>query len=318
MGKRSIGFLLAGVVMGVAAFGAQADDQPKALVVYGYLGDPSLVRMHKASLTEAKKIADIQVDVLAAPDRDDANFLSATVERAVAERYNAIAIRAGDDGAALLPALEGAQTKGLRIIAFDEALPELKGHASDIVFDLYGAGRRAGELFGSWVSGGAKIGIIRCRRGRINSNAAIDGFRKATEDAKYVVVMDADAKCDPALAQTITAAMLKATPDLGGVFNVFDVSAQGSLQALQAAKSTAALASIGGQLYACDAINARTNWAISVTYPFEALGAAAVDAAAKAAKGEAVEASLVLPVTKALTTENAKAYASWINARLAE
>lgn len=312
-GLCTLALCLGSVLPAVSA----AADKPKVLVIYPYLGDQSFVRMHQASETEAKKFPDVQIDIVAGPDRTNANYFITAIEKAMTEGYNVIAINHGGAAAQLYPALKKAEAEGIKVVGFDTGLPELKGHASDVLYDIPGASGKAGELFAGIVPDGAKIGIIRCLLGNPDTDAFINGFKKATADKKYDVVMDADAKCDPASARTITENMLTSTPDLAGIFNVFDVSAQGSLQALKAAGSSVPLGSIGGQLYGAEAVAAGGNWKYTVPYPFEAIGATAVDTAVKVAKNEPVDAVTVVPVATPLTPDNAKAYVDELKAKLA-
>lgn len=317
MMTKSLGRLSVGVAASLLVSAALAADKPKILVIYPYLGDQSFVRMHNASEAEAKKFPDVQIDIVAGPDRTNATYFISAIEKGVTEGYNVIAINHGGAAAQLYPALKKAEAAGIKVVGFDTGLPELKDHASDVLYDIPGASGKAGELFAGIVPDGAKIGIIRCLLGNPDTDAFINGFKKATEAKHYNVVMDADAKCDPAAARTITENMLTATPDLAGIFNVFDVSAQGSLQALKAANSKVPLGSIGGQLYGAEAVAAGTNWKYTVPYPFEAIGTYAVDTAVKVAKGEKVDPTTVVPVATALTPENAGAYATDLKARLA-
>lgn len=312
-GLYSLALFLASAVSWAAA----AADKPKILVIYPYLGDQSFVRMHKASEAEAKKFPDVQIDIVAGPDRTNANYFITAIEKAMTEDYNVIAINHGGAAAQLYPALKKAEAAGIKVVGFDTGLPELKNHASDVLYDIPGASGKAGELFAGIVPEGAKIGIIRCLLGNPDTDAFINGFKKATASKKYKVVMDADAKCDPANARTITENMLTSTPDLAGIFNVFDVSAQGSLHALKAAGSSVPLGSIGGQLYGAEAVATGGNWKFTVPYPFEAIGTIAVDTAVKVAKNEPVDPITVVPVAVPLTSENARAYADALKAKLA-
>lgn len=308
---------LALCLSGALPSASMAADKAKILVIYPYLGDQSFVRMHQASEAEAKKFPEVQIDIVAGPDRTNANYFITAIEKAMTEGYNVIAINHGGAAAQLYPALKKAEAEGIKVVGFDTGLPELKGHASDVLYDIPGASGKAGELFAGIVPDGAKIGIIRCLLGNPDTDAFINGFKKATEGKKYNVVMDADAKCDPASARTITENMLTSTPDLAGIFNVFDVSAQGSLQALKAAGSSVPLGSIGGQLYGAEAVAEGGNWKYTVPYPFEAIGTIAVDTAVKVAKSEPVDAITVVPVATPLTQDNAKAYADELKAKLA-
>jgi len=309
--------VLLGMAASMFAMAAHAADKPKILMIYPYLGDQSFVRMHKASEIEAQKFNDVQIDIVAGPDRTNANYFITAIEKAMTENYSVIAINHGGAAAQLYPALRKAEAQGIKVVGFDTGLPELKGHASDVLYDIPGASGKAGELFAGIVPEGAKIGIIRCLLGNPDTDAFINGFKEATATKNYNIVMDADAKCDPASARTITENMLTSSPDLAGIFNVFDVSAQGSMQALKSMDSKVPMGSIGGQLYGAEAVASGGNWKFTVPYPFEAIGAIAVDTAVKVAKNETVDPVTIVPVATALTSENAAAYVEDLKARLA-
>ncbi len=97
------------------------------------------------------------------------------------ELHNVIAINHGGAAAQLYPALKKAEAQGIKVVGFDTGLPELKGHASDVLYDIPGASGKAGEMFAQIVPEGAKIGIIRCLLGNPDTDALINGFKKATE-----------------------------------------------------------------------------------------------------------------------------------------
>jgi ribose transport system substrate-binding protein len=315
--KKSI---LASIVFGasvllISTVGLSAD-RPKILVVYPYLGDQSFVRMHAASVAEAAKFPEVKIDIVAGPDRTNVEYFISSINKAVTEHYNVLVLNHGGAAAQLYPALRKAQDQGIKVVAFDTGLPELAGHSADVLYDNYAAAKVAGALFASLLPEGGKIGILRCLLGNPDTDAFVNGFKEAIKDAKLMVAAEADSKCDPAQSRTMAENMLTANPDLVGIYDSVDVSAQGSLQALKAAHSKAILGSIGGQLYGAQAIAAGTNWKFTVPYRFEEIGKIAVDTGVSVAKGESVPAKVVIAPSEPVTPENAAQYVKDLKARL--
>jgi ribose transport system substrate-binding protein len=314
--KNILRSLICGAAVILMSTAGQAADKPKILVVYPYLGDQSFVRMHASSVAEAAKFPEIQIDIVAGPDRTNVEYFINSINKAVTERYNVIVLNHGGAAAQLYPALRKAQDQGVKVVAFDTGLPDLAGHSADILYDNYAAAKVAGSLFVSLLPQGGKIGILRCLLGNPDTDAFVNGFKDAIKGTKITVVAEADSKCDPAQSRTMAENMLTANPDLVGIYDSVDVSAQGSLQALKAAHSKAILGSIGGQLYGAQAIASGTNWKFSVPYRFEEIGKVAVDTGVAVAKGETVPAKVIIPPAQPVTPENAAGYVKDLKAQL--
>jgi ribose transport system substrate-binding protein len=314
--KKILGLLIFGTAAILISTVGQSADKPKILVVYPYLGDQSFVRMHASSIAEAAKFPDVHIDIVAGPDRTNVEYFINSINKAVTEHYNVLVINHGGAAAQLYPALRKAEDQGVKVVAFDTGLPELAGHSADILYDNYAASKVAGALFASLLPEGGKIGILRCLLGNPDTDAFVNGFKDAIKGSKLTVVAEADSKCDPAQSRTMAENMLTANPDLAGIYDSVDVSAQGSLQALKAGHSKAILGSIGGQLYGAQAIANGTNWKFTIPYRFEEIGKVAVDTGVSVAKGELAPAKIIIPPAQPVTPENAAQYVKDLKARL--
>lgn len=278
----------------------------KVLVLYPFLGDQSYVRERLGSLFEAKKYPDLSFTVEAGPTRTGVTFFQDEVNKAVTEGYKVLAINTGATAAELVPLINQATSQGLKVVSFDGTAPAALHITSDVNYSNFAAAQVADQEFKKLLPGGGQIGIIQCQAGLPDTDAFIDGFKAAIQGSNLDVVQQEDAHCDPDQAKTIAENMLTAHPKLVGIYDSLDVSAQGTLQALQADNSKAILGSIGGQEYALAAIATGTsNWKFTVPYPFEQVGAKAVAVAAAIAEGHTVQPKYLIPVQPIATAANA-------------
>ncbi len=297
--------------------GSSGSKAGKVLVLYPYLGDQSYVREKAASVAQAKKHPDVTIDIKAGPNRTNVDFFLTEIGNAKTQGYSVIAINTGGTAEQLIPALNKATDQGVKVVSFDGAPPALKHLTSTVNYDNFGAAGTAGKEFMSLLPDGGDIGTIRCLAGLPDTDAFLNGFLDAIKGSNLKVVATGDAKCDPDQARTIAENMLTAHPDLVGIYDSVDVSAQGTLKAIQAAHAKAILGSIGGQEYALKTIaTGTTNWKFTVPYPFEKIGAQAVDTAVELAQGKSVPAKVIIPPQPIATKDNADKVLATIQASI--
>lgn len=285
---------------------AQAQDRPKVLMLFSYLGDQSYVRQFNVAAGRAAVIEDVQIDVKSGTSRGDVNFFIQEIVNATAEGYAVIAVNTGATSNELVAALNEATTQGVKVMSFDGAPPPIDTLTAQVSYDAVGAETLVAEQFAALLPEGGEIGIIRCIAGLADTDAFMNAFIAAVADTNLEIVAEGDARCDPQNSRTIVEGMLNAHPELVAIYDIFDVSAQGSLQALEAAGSDVVLGSIGAQQYALEAIAAGSeNWKFTVPYPFEVIALTATNTAAALARGETVEPIVVVPAQPAQTAENA-------------
>lgn len=306
---RAMALLLAVPAVGIAG-GAQAAEtfaKAKVLVLYPFLGDQSYLREYNSSIATALNYPGAKITVKAGPSRSNVEFFLEEIGNAAANGYNVVAVNTGGVSKQLINAVNQAQTDGVKTVSFDGSPPDSPAVASVINYDNFGAAGVAGKQFLALLPKGGEIGVIRCLAGLPDTDAFINGFTAAVKGSSLKVVNEGDAKCDPAKSRTIAENMLSAHPDIIGIYDSVDVSAQGSLQAVKAAGSQAVIGSIGGQEYALKAIAAGdANWKFTVPYPFEVIGQTAVDVAVKVALGDKVDHDVLIPPQPMVTAANAE------------
>src|SRR6478735_322977 len=285
---------------------AYAAEKPKALMLFSYLGDQAYVRQYNVAKGRAAKIDDIQIDVKSGTARGDVNFFIQEIVNAPAEGYTVIAVNTGATSKELVSALNEATKQGIKVMSFDGAPPPIDNLTAQVSYDPVGAEKEVVQEFVKQVPAGGEMGVIRCIAGLADTDAFINAFKDAVKDTKFKLVTEGDARCDPEKSRTIAEGMLNAHPDLVAIYDIFDVSAQGTLQALAAADSDVILGSVGGQEYALKAISGGSkNWKFTVPYPFEVIARTATDTAADLARGKSVEKLVVVPAQPVQTSENA-------------
>lgn len=313
--------LLAGTATGLAG-GAQAEEsfaKAKILVLYPFLGDQSYLREYNSSIATALKYPGAKITVKAGPSRSNVEFFLEEIGNAAANGYNVVAVNTGGVSKQLINAVNRAQTDGVKTVSFDGSPPDSPAVVSVINYDNFGAAGVAGKQFLALLPKGGNIGVIRCLAGLPDTDAFINGFTAVVKDSSLKVVNEGDAKCDPAKSRTIAENMLSTHPDIIGIYDSVDVSAQGSLQAVKAAGSSAVIGSIGGQEYALKAIAAGdANWKFTVPYPFEVIGQTAVDVAVRVALGDKVDHDVLIPPQPMVTASNAEQVLKAVHAAAAK
>lgn len=308
--------LLLGAIISVLFGGTGVFAQskkPKVLIIYPFLGDQSYVRMRLASLEEIKKYSDVDFTVVAGASRTSVDFFINHITNAAAKGYSVVAINTGGTAKQIAPAINKSIAEGVKYISFDGAVPDSPGMSSKIEYSNYGASKLVAQEYMKLLPKGGKIGIIRMFQGLPDCDAFIDGFKDGIKGSNLTVIAEGDCKADPVQARRIAENMLTANPDLVGIYDSVDVSAQGTFEAIKAAKANVILASIGGQLYAAKAIAEGGAWKFTVPYPFEQMGQQAVIAARSLALGQKVESTITIAPLPPVNQTNASEWVSRLN-----
>lgn len=308
MKKGRLSFLALTVLLATVGspFVSFAADKPKALMLFSYLGDQSYVRQFNVAKGRAAKIPDVRIDVKSGTTRGDLNFFIQEIMNAPGKGYSVIAVNTGSTSKELVAALNKVSEQGVKIMSFDGAPPPINHLSAQVNYDPVGAEGQVVAAFTKLLPAGGEIGAIRCIAGLSDTDAFINAFKDAVSKTNLKLVAEGDGRCDPEKSRTIAENMLSAHPKLVAIYDIFDVSAQGSLKALQSAKSKVILGSIGGQEYALKAIAANDpNWKFTVPYPFEVIARTATDTAAELARGHHVEPLVLVPAQAPRTADNA-------------
>ena len=225
---------------------------------------------------------------------DDATEQSALLERAVADRPDAIAL------AAVHPtrvdaAIRKVNAGGIPLVGFISRSGEGKWD-SFVGADDYRLGIELASYLFRKLSGKGDVVIIEASADSVTSIDRARGFRDTA--AKYPgvrIVGTCNGAYQFEAARQEMARLLKDAARIDAVLAANDVMALGAIAALQAAGRSALVAGVNG---IPDAIDAIKRGAMLATADFSAmnLGAVATECAIRRARGEAIPREILLPV----------------------
>ncbi len=211
----------------------------------------------------------------------------------------------------LVQALVPLAGKKVPIVNIDSQIDTEQAKAAGFAVTTYigtdnvAAGHLAGEEMLRLIPAGSKVALIAGIVGDLGSNARIKGFKEATEGKLKVVVM-VSADWDREKAYTATTDILRANPDLGGIFAANDIMALGAQRAVEAAdKKSVKVIGLDGIVDAMKSVEAGGLAATVAQYPY-IVGAMGVEACKAVAQGATIPARVDAPVL-VVNKENAAA-----------
>jgi ABC-type sugar transport system substrate-binding protein len=279
-----------------AAATKTADKPVRVAVVMASLDNDFYVAQKEGAEAAAAAHDDAEVTVSAGRERASADEVIGLIENAMAKDVDAIAVN-GSDTKPLLPVLEKVIEAQIPLVLFDAPAEQLDDRlAAYIGTDNAAGGQAGGEWLAQARPEGGKLGVVLCVAGHPVTTARLDGFKAGMGD-RFDIVATADAGCDRAKGRQVMEDMLSAHPDLDAVFSTSDTQSLGVIEALKAAKNDPEMVSFDAQPDAVKAIVSGRVLDASVAWSAKQLGGNAVEAAIKAARGEQVEQSQMVPVT---------------------
>ena len=225
-----------------------AKEKYKIVLIVKTRNNPFFKPMIEAFTKTAEELG-VVGEVQSAAQETDAQQQSDLVQTEVNGGVKAILITPADSKG-LVPALKAAQDKGVLIINLDNRLDPATVKAQGLELGGYiGAnnedgGKLAGEEMIAALSGKGKIAILEGIRGVDNAEARKRGFLGAvTTNFDIVATETANWKTEEAYAKTQN--ILKAHPDLNGIFCANDNMAIGALKAVAEAGKRGQIKVIG-------------------------------------------------------------------------
>jgi ABC-type sugar transport system substrate-binding protein len=233
--------------------------------------------------------AELGVEVIAdAPQtQGDAAGLSSKIDSMVVKKVDALITDSyGDQTTA---SAQRAIDAGVKLINFDVLIPGLKGAAAQAVYDDFAGGKAAGEgVLEDMGPGKAEVGLLTSTIYQ-SVKDRISGAKSAFEGTDAQVVSELSPDCDQQKAINATQDMLKANPEIKGIFAACGGAALGAAQAIELAHKTGKIV-LWGLDGSADEIKAvqegRMNGDIALD-SFE-LGQKAAEIAVKVLDGETV------------------------------
>ncbi|WP_234046357.1 LacI family DNA-binding transcriptional regulator [Streptomyces adelaidensis] len=278
---------------------AEPDALPARLVVRRSCGEPPPQQTPPQSQDEAKKLG---VDLSVTDAQNDASQQANQLQNFTSEGLGTIIVNPVDSDA-VTPAAKAVNKADIPLVAVDRAVNGADTTAL-VASDNVSGGKLAAESLAEKLGGKGEIVILQGQAGTSASRERGAGFTeglKAYPGIKVLARQPAD--WDRTKGLDVMTNLLQANPDVDGVFAENDEMALGAIKAL-GAKAGKSVQVIGfdGTADGLKAVEAGTLYASVAQQPAE-LGRIAVRNAVKAADGEKVEKSVMVPV-KVVTKEN--------------
>jgi simple sugar transport system substrate-binding protein len=177
--------------------------------------------MEDAAKAYAAKHPGVEVTYFSCKSPSDTSCQIAQIEDAVAKGFKAIVIT--PMGVDVVPALEAAADKGVKIVLADNDLDALKKKTAVAATDNVKGGKAAGAYLKSVLKSGDSIGLMEGVRGVPALDARIQGVKDALEGTGVkVVIGGAETKCDSAQGATVAEDLLTREPNLTAIYSACD------------------------------------------------------------------------------------------------
>ena len=287
---------------GVAALGGGcnrdkatgATGRPRVALVMKTLNNPFFIDMQRGAEKAAK---DLNVDlVVQAADREtDVERQMQIVENLIQAHVGALALTPSGSRE-VVPVVGKANAASIPVVIVDTRLDQKAAAdagvktASFVGSDNYRGGQLIGEYLVKVSNSRAKVAILEGIPGHETGDSRVRGFKDAIKGSPAVIIVASQpANWERDQGFNVFQNILQAHSDIDTVFACNDIMALGAIEAIAAAGKTGQIRVLGFDAIddARRAITERKMTATVAQYPDE-MGRAAIEAAVKAMKGEAV------------------------------
>jgi ribose transport system substrate-binding protein len=255
-----------------------------------------------------KKAKELGANLVIFNANNDPAAQNNAIETYIAQKVDGLVVVAIDTNG-IMPAVEAAAKAGIPVAAVDAILPP-GPQIAQVGVDNEQAGRAIGEHFLKVTGGQAKLGIV----GALNStiqNVRQKGFEdvvKAAPGVTIVGVVDGRNIQDNAMAAAEN--LMTANPDLTAIYATGEPALLGAVAAVESQGRQDSVKIVGWDLTASAIKGIDAGYVVGVVQQDPAgMGAAAVEAAFKAATGSkpAATETIAVPIT-IVTKENVEPY----------
>jgi ribose transport system substrate-binding protein len=295
----------ASLLVGVAACGrggstTSAPGEVRIAIVTRDFTNPYWAALRDGAQAEGKKQG-VTVEVQAGESETDSTGENAKISTLAGQNYNCFGVVPVNATNVITPLVPVAQKK-IPILNLDTQIdPNASAqagvsYASFIGSDNLSAGEQAGTALLSRMGGHGAVAILQGIAGEQNGINRQQGFSQAVA-GKLNIVATQPADYDQAKAQTVTDAILKAHPEITGIFAANDTMGLGAAQSVRNAGLTGkvSIISVDGIQAALAAVKAGTLSGTISQYPF-AEGELAVQACINLVRQQTVPARIVAPI----------------------
>ena len=258
----------------------------------------------------AKKAQELGAKLVIFNANNDPAAQNNAIETYIAQDVDALVVVAIDVNG-VMPAVEAAAKAKIPVVAVDAILPQ-GPQVAQVGVDNEAAGKLIGEHFlkvmNAEMGGQAKLGVV----GALNSfiqNVRQKGFEDVVKSAPGVTMAGVvDGRNIQDNAMSAAENLMTANPDLTAIYATGEPALLGAVAAVESQGRQDKVKVVGWDLTASAINGIDAGYVVGVVQQDPAgMGAAAVEAALKAAKGETVPATIAVPVT-IVTKDNVEPY----------
>jgi ribose transport system substrate-binding protein len=290
-----------------AVSGSSPSSDFKIAIVTRDFTNPYWAALEKGAQAAGKKYH-VDVNVQAGSSETDATGEANKISTLAAQDYSCFGVVPVDATNVITPLVPVAKKK-IPILNLDTKISATAAAAAGVSFatfigsDNVAAGRLDGTELLKLLGGKGKVAILQGIAGEQNGINRETGFGQVA-GGKLQVVQKAPANYEQALAQTVTDAILKAHPDITGIFSANDTMGLGAVQSVANARLSGKVhvVSVDGIQAAMDAVKAGTLGATVTQYPYVE-GEMAVEACLALHHGKTIAARVVSPI-QLITKQN--------------
>lgn len=292
--------LLAGAALaaglGLASTGPMAQEKPTVGLVQINQQALFFTQMNEGA---QKKADELGAELVIFNANNDPAAQNNAIETYIAQGVDALVVVAIDVNG-IMPAVQAAGEAKIPVVAVDAILPE-GPQVAQVGVDNALAGKMMGERFLEIVKndmgGSAKVGIV----GALNSfiqNVRQKGFEDVVTNAEGITMAGVvDGRNIQDNAMSAAENLMTANPDLTAIYATGEPALVGAVAAVESQGRQADVKVVGWDLTASVIKGIDDGYVVGVVQQDPAgMGAAAVEAAVKAAKGETVEKQIDVPV----------------------
>jgi ribose transport system substrate-binding protein len=195
-------------------------DKPLKIAVLGLENNPFWIPVKEgaAKAAEELKAYNTTVDWIVAGDTHTADVQGPAVEAALAQKYDAIAVIAGDSG--MVPFIDKAVAAGVPVATFNSETATPNSRGFFVGADLYLQGQTACEAMAQAIGGKGKVGIITglfaVEAHELRRTGFVDKCKEKYPDIQIVGEVENLDKADTAYTQAND--FMTANPDLSGIY----------------------------------------------------------------------------------------------------
>ncbi len=304
-----VAVLVSGVVVGCGGSGDSGGggEADRVGVVLKALDNPFFVAMQDGVEAMSGELR-VKANIQAAPGAEDTSGQASALESLVGQDYPCYLVNP-ISGTNLVQPLAQASQQGASIVNIDSPLSEEAVNSANIEVATYigsdnvAAGRTGGERMLELLDDGDQVALLNGISGNVTGEDRLKGFEGAVE-GDLEIVQRTPADFDREEALTVTTDILRANPDLDGIFAANDLMALGAVTAVRNAGKEDQVDIIGvdGIEAALAAIERGELSATVSQYPY-AMGSMGLEACVAAAQGDDLPAQVDAPI-KLITQDN--------------